>query len=52
MTQITNEQMYANAFYYAVGIISTFPYYEEISPEEIAEQILQSVLDIMGDSDV
>lgn len=47
MTQITNEELYGTAFYYAVGIISGFPYYEDIEPEEIAEDILQRAEDIL-----
>lgn len=47
MTQITNEELYSTAFYYAVGIISGFPYYEDIEAEEIAEDILQRAEDIL-----
>lgn len=52
MTQITNEKLYVTAFYYAVGIISTFPYYEELHPEEIAENILQRAEDILLGNEV
>lgn len=47
MTQITNEELYSTAFYYAVGIISGFPYYEDMNPEELANDILQRAKDIL-----
>lgn len=47
MTQITNEELYGTAFYYAVGIISGFPYYEDMHPEELANNILQRAKDIL-----
>jgi hypothetical protein len=46
-----NEELYKRAFYYAVGIISSFPYYEELHPEEIAENIIQRVIDLVGEDD-
>lgn len=47
MTQITNEDLFSSAFYYAVGIISGFPYYEEMNPEDIVDDILQRAKDII-----
>lgn len=47
MTQITNEELYTTAFYYAVGIISGFPYYEDIHPDELVDDILQRAKDIL-----
>ena len=47
MTQITNEELYEIGFYYAVGIISGFPYYEDIPEEELVQNILQRAEDII-----
>jgi hypothetical protein len=47
MTQITNEQLYSTAFYYAVGIISGFPYYEDMDVSDIISDILQRAKDII-----
>jgi hypothetical protein len=52
LIQITSEDLYKTAFYYAVGIISSFPYYEEMHPEEITDQIIQRAVDIIGERDV
>jgi hypothetical protein len=47
MTQITNEHLYSTAFYYAVGIISGFPYYEDMDVSDIISDILQRAKDII-----
>lgn len=47
MTAITNEELFSAAFYYAVGIISGFPYYEDQHPEDIIDNILQRAEDII-----
>jgi hypothetical protein len=47
LTQITNEEIYSAAFWYAVGIISGFDYYSEIHVEEIANDIIQRATDII-----
>lgn len=46
-----SEQLYSTALHYAVGIISTFPYYEEMHPEEILENILERAKDILQEGD-
>lgn len=47
-----NEDVYKTAFYYAVGIISTFPYYEDIHPEEISDSFVQRALDLLEERNV
>jgi hypothetical protein len=47
VTQITNEELYETAFYYAVGVISGMPYYEDIPEEELVYGILQRAEDII-----
>ena len=47
MTAITSEDLYSAAFYYAVGIISSFDYYSDLPPDEIARNILQRAQDII-----
>jgi hypothetical protein len=47
LTQITNEDVYAAAFWYAVGIISGFDYYSSIPPDEIANDIIQRATDVI-----
>jgi hypothetical protein len=48
LIQITNEDLYSAAFYYAVGIISGMPYYENMHPEEIANNILLRAEDVIN----
>lgn len=52
MIQITSEELYKTAFFYAVGIISTFPYYEEIHSEEIADHLIQRAFDLLEGKNV
>jgi hypothetical protein len=47
LTQITNEEVYSAAFWYAVGIISGFDYYTSIPVEEIANDIIQRATDVI-----
>lgn len=49
MEAITNEELFSSAFYYAVGIISGFPYYEDMHPEDIVNDILQRAEDVILD---
>lgn len=47
MTQITNEELFQMAFYYAVGIISGMEYYEDIPETDLVDDILQRAEDII-----
>lgn len=43
----SEQDLYEIAFYYAIGILSTFEWYEDIHPEEIANDILMRASDII-----
>lgn len=45
---MSEESLYKAAFYYAVGIISTFEWYEDIPPEEISSNILTRAAEILA----
>lgn len=47
MTQITNEELFQMAFYYAVGILSGMEYYEDIPETDLVDDILQRAEDII-----